>query len=159
MLQSQKHFYLKVDQKGAEGNLEKAYKTFIQQLNNPNLRYEAFDFHKECKKMRWDRLNILIDRLAHEQDEFSVFHLRDDGSLISIQDGVFRVNCIDNLDRTNVVQSMLAKRSLTHTLQKLGILQIGQRVETASQKFEMVFKGVCGGDEDFRNFNCEERVY
>ncbi len=80
-------------------------------------RYEAFDFHAECSKMRWDRLSILLDRLAHEQDELSMFLLTRDGTLVSTQEGVFRTNCIDCLDRTNVVQSMLAKRSLTNALQ------------------------------------------
>ncbi len=35
------------------------------------LRYNAFDFHKECSKMRWDRLSILINRLDKRQTEFS----------------------------------------------------------------------------------------
>lgn len=67
--------------------------------------------------MRWDRLAVLIDRLAHEQDEFGYFLLLRDGTLASQQSGVFRTNCIDCLDRTNVVQSMLARRSLTTVLQ------------------------------------------
>lgn len=92
--------------------------TPIQLTFFPSLsRYEAFDFHAECSKMRWDRLSILLDRLAHEQDELSMFLLTRDGTLVSQQDGVFRTNCIDCLDRTNVVQSMLAKRSLTNALQ------------------------------------------
>jgi hypothetical protein len=67
--------------------------------------------------MRWERLNILIDRLAHEQDEFGQFILARDGALIGQQEGVFRTNCIDCLDRTNVVQSMLARRSLQYALE------------------------------------------
>ena len=38
-------------------------------------------------------------------------------SVVSVQQGVFRTNCIDCLDRTNVVQSMLAQRSLQEQLQ------------------------------------------
>lgn len=101
-------------------------------LNNSSLRYESFDFHSECRKMRWDRLDILIDRLAHEQDEFALFHLRHDGAILSLQDGVFRTNCVDCLDRTNVVQSMLAKRSLKLILTKLGILNVGQTIDSAA---------------------------
>ena len=33
-------------------------------------RYEAFDFHKECKKMQWHRLSLLLDRLAEDQASF-----------------------------------------------------------------------------------------
>lgn len=84
-------------------------------------RYEAFDFHHECRKMRYDRLSVLIDRLAHEQDEFSYFLINSDGVVLSEQEGIFRTNCIDCLDRTNVVQSLLAQRNLTLILQ-VGII-------------------------------------
>lgn len=63
-----------VDQTRAEGELEKAYGAFVKALNNPRVRYEAFDFHAECCKMRWDRLQILVDRLSHEQDEWRFPH-------------------------------------------------------------------------------------
>ncbi len=34
------------------------------------LRYIAYDFHKECSKMRWHRLQILVDDVSDMQDEF-----------------------------------------------------------------------------------------
>ncbi|XP_033158809.1 phosphatidylinositide phosphatase SAC1 isoform X1 [Drosophila mauritiana] len=137
-----------VDHKGAEGELEATYARLVREIGNPQVRYESFDFHSECRKMRWDRLNILIDRLAHEQDQFGVYHVFDDGKLVSTQTGVFRTNCIDCLDRTNVVQSMLARRSLTAVLQKLGVLHVGQKVEHASDIFESIFKGVWADNAD-----------
>lgn len=39
-----------------------------------------------------------------------------------LQIGYFRINCMDCLDRTNVVQSLLAKENLYLQLCKLGIL-------------------------------------
>ncbi len=38
-------------------------------------------------------------------------------AVVTVQQGVFRTNCIDCLDRTNVVQGMLAKKSLLDQLQ------------------------------------------
>uniref|UniRef100_T1HA14 Phosphatidylinositol-3-phosphatase SAC1 n=3 Tax=Rhodnius prolixus TaxID=13249 RepID=T1HA14_RHOPR len=111
-----------VDQKGAEGKLEYFYRELVSKSGNPNLRYEAFDFHSECSKMRWDRLSILIDRLAHEQEEMGVMLTMGDGKVVSEQDGVFRTNCIDCLDRTNVVQSLLATVSLEFILKKVYLL-------------------------------------
>ena len=32
----------------------------------PNVRYEYFDFHNECKNMRWDRISVLIDRIKDD---------------------------------------------------------------------------------------------
>lgn len=118
-----------IDHCGAEKQLEEGFGQLVAQLGMPTaVRYESFDFHAECRKMRWDRLDILIDRLAHEQDEFGQFQVRRDGTVL-LQGGVFRTNCIDCLDRTNVVQSMLAKRSLQQTLQRMGILRGGQTVD------------------------------
>lgn len=127
--------------------LEKGFASLITQLANPNVRYESFDFHAECRKMQWHRLNILIDRVAHEQDEFGVFHIKSDGNILSTQTGVFRTNCIDCLDRTNVVQSLLAKRSLQQVLEKLGIFRYGQSIESIAS-FDSLFKNVWADNAD-----------
>lgn len=80
-------------------------------------RYESFDFHKQCSKERYDRLSILTNRLATDQDAFGYFAMNKEGNVLQVQKGVFRVNCIDCLDRTNVVQGLLAKRILQAQLQ------------------------------------------
>lgn len=130
-------------------NLFFSFSSIIAEVGNPqNVRYEAFDFHTECKKMRWDRLNILIDRLAHEQDEFGVFHLTKGDVVLSNQTGVFRTNCMDCLDRTNVVQSMLARRSLQITLTRLGVMPQGQRVQDCLS-LESLFRNVWADNADF----------
>uniref|UniRef100_A0A8C2SGZ9 Phosphatidylinositol-3-phosphatase SAC1 n=1 Tax=Capra hircus TaxID=9925 RepID=A0A8C2SGZ9_CAPHI len=58
-----------VNQKGSEKPLEQAFATMVSSLGNGMIRYIAFDFHKECKNMRWDRLSILLDQVAEMQDE------------------------------------------------------------------------------------------
>ncbi|KAJ8912853.1 hypothetical protein NQ315_007985 [Exocentrus adspersus] len=136
-----------IDQKGSEGALGKAFKNVLSLLSYPSLRYEPFDFHAECRKMRWDRLSILIDRVAIDQDEMGFFLLLRDGTLTSLQEGVFRTNCIDCLDRTNVVQSMLAHRNLEIVLRKLGILQPNQNLEH-QYSFEQLFKNVWADNAD-----------
>lgn len=60
-------YFLKIDQTGSEQALEIAYRNAVAQLNDPSIRYESFDFHSECRNLKWHRLDILIDRLAHEQ--------------------------------------------------------------------------------------------
>ncbi len=32
----------------------------------PKTRYQYFDFHGECSKMRWDRISVLIGKLEEE---------------------------------------------------------------------------------------------
>lgn len=103
---------------------------------------EEFDFHRECKRYGWSRLNLLVERLASDLERFHYLmgvsdvrveaHLEPQAarspalagpgiSLFSQQLGTVRTNCIDCLDRTNVVQSLLARRVLqaqlrVHTL-------------------------------------------
>lgn len=44
---------------------------------------------------------------------------------------MFRTNCIDCLDRTNVVQGLLARHALEDLLAELGVLQQGEGLATA----------------------------
>lgn len=133
-----------IDQRGPEAALEKAYREIVQRINNQNVRYESFDFHAECRRLRWDRLNVLLDRLAHDLEQMSYFLLLNDGTLLSAQDGVFRTNCIDCLDRTNVVQSMIAKKVLNDALSKLKVLR---KIED-HPSVEYLFKQVWADNAD-----------
>jgi hypothetical protein len=38
----------------------------IAQLDLPKVRYEYFDFHNECRNMRWDRISMLIDKMKDD---------------------------------------------------------------------------------------------
>ncbi|CAH0403194.1 unnamed protein product [Chilo suppressalis] len=109
-----------IDQQGKEQALERGYRAAVAAAALPGVRYEPFDFHSECRGMRYHRLNVLIDRITHEQTEFGYFMSRG-GTVLLRQSGVFRTNCIDCLDRTNVVQSLLAKLQLTAALRLLDI--------------------------------------
>ena len=136
-----------VNQHGSEGNLEKAFCETVKMIAHPNLKYEAFDFHKQCGQDRWDRLSILINRLANDQDLYGFFCVNKNGNLISSQKGVFRTNCIDCLDRTNVVQGLLAKRILHIQLIKLNIIGENEAIESNLELHE-VFKKVWADNGD-----------
>ncbi|XP_059055705.1 phosphatidylinositol-3-phosphatase SAC1 [Achroia grisella] len=109
-----------IDQRGSEEALEHGYRAAVAAAALPGVRYEPFDFHAECRGMRYHRLNVLIDRIAHEQTEFGYFLSRG-GTVLLRQSGLFRTNCIDCLDRTNVVQSLLARLQLNAALQLLAV--------------------------------------
>ncbi|KAK3855727.1 hypothetical protein Pcinc_037892 [Petrolisthes cinctipes] len=139
-----------IDQKGKEGKLHENYKHLIdtsnRQMVKDNVRYEYFDFHHECRKLRWDRLSILMERLAPDRESMGYFLIRD-GVVLLEQEGVFRTNCIDCLDRTNVVQSMLARTQLQAALTRMGILGEKQQVED-QYSFEHLFRNVWADNAD-----------
>ncbi|XP_064641068.1 phosphatidylinositol-3-phosphatase SAC1-like [Lineus longissimus] len=136
-----------VNHTGSENLLEKAFAQIVTNAQNKNIRYESFDFHHECSKMRWDRLSILVDRLAEDQKRFGFFMMKKDGHVVCQQEGLFRSNCMDCLDRTNVVQSLLARVSLQSQLERLGVLQAGQKVENETH-FEFAFKNIWADNAD-----------
>jgi hypothetical protein len=60
----------------------------------------------------------------------SYFRINEDGSKAQKnQTGVVRTNCMDNLDRTNVVQATIAKRILNQQLRELGILSADDSID------------------------------
>nr|XP_058967684.1 phosphatidylinositol-3-phosphatase SAC1-like [Pocillopora verrucosa] len=139
-----------IDQKGPEKILGDRYTETVSKagLTDNFLRYEPFDFHKECSKMRWERLSILTDRLKGDQEKFGFFSVRGkDGQIDTEQKGVFRTNCIDSLDRTNVVQSLFARRSLQAQCERFEILSPGERIESYAG-MEKAFKNVWADNAD-----------
>ena len=101
----------------------------------PNVTLECFDFHHECRHNRWDKLNKLLEAISSHIDSYSYFasvnhyNCTNDEIKYRFQKGCFRTNCIDSIDRTNVVQSLIAKCSLERQLQQFGIILVGQQIE------------------------------
>lgn len=70
--------------------------------------------------MRFENVATLIEAVAPQAIAMG-FHWRDAKGVICNQKAVFRVNCMDCLDRTNVVQTALGKMLLEMQLVKLGL--------------------------------------
>jgi hypothetical protein len=114
-----------------------------------NAHYVYFDFHTECKKMRFDRISLLIDRLGPALDAMGYFHSVSpavvgfekpgDANVLSAQKGVVRSNCMDCLDRTNVTQSALGKWAANKQLRDAGVLSIKESVED-HEEFMIMFR-------------------
>lgn len=130
-----------INHTGPEKPMEEEFRKTVKQLASSSVKYEAFDFHHECRKMRWDRLSILMDRIKDDIQSIGFFHFSPDtpqGRFIQ-QKGVLRTNCIDSLDRTNVVQGLIAKIVLETQLRNIGVLQAGESISDHPQ-FEHVYR-------------------
>jgi len=116
-----------------------------------HLHYIYFDFHNETKGLKWHRAELLLEQLKDGLIAGRYFHgiqLRD-GRIETRQkqSAVVRTNCMDCLDRTNVVQSMLGRFTLTRMLHDLGLLRSGQRVDD-DRTFEHLFRNVWADNAD-----------
>lgn len=117
-----------IDKKGNQNELGLAFKTQIELLKTPRIHFTWFDFHHECKANHWENLSKLVREVDSLLDQFNFFRCAmdtggdwGDETVEERQVGVFRTNCMDCLDRTNVVQSVLARNVLHRQLNVLGL--------------------------------------
>lgn len=73
----------------------------------------------------------------------SYFLVDSEGKTVTQQEGTFRSNCMDCLDRTNVIQSLLARRSLQAQLQVNALLFFDKLEEERGFPFGMEMPFEC----------------
>uniref|UniRef100_A0A8C1WC91 Inositol polyphosphate-5-phosphatase F n=1 Tax=Cyprinus carpio TaxID=7962 RepID=A0A8C1WC91_CYPCA len=110
-----------VDQNGREKIIGDAYLKQVLLYNNPNLTYVSFDFHEHCRGMKFENVQTLTDAISDIITDMRWAWV-DQAGVICQQEGIFRVNCMDCLDRTNVVQAAIARVVMEQQLKKLGVM-------------------------------------
>ncbi|KAI1378813.1 putative SAC1 protein [Hypoxylon crocopeplum] len=117
------------------------------------LHYVYFDFHHETKGLQMHRAMLLVDQLQDAlmvQQYFRGVDMPANGGLETrnYQTSVVRTNCMDSLDRTNVVQSMLARWTLDRMFVDLGLLQRGETFALVDPAFEFLFRNIWADNAD-----------
>ncbi|XP_070530274.1 phosphatidylinositide phosphatase SAC2 isoform X2 [Cardiocondyla obscurior] len=110
-----------VEQSGKEKIIWEAYSNYVFNYNHVDITYTTFDFHEYCRGMHFENVSILVNALATVLADMG-YCWRDKQGTICVQKGIFRVNCIDCLDRTNVVQTALGKAVMEMQFSKLGLI-------------------------------------
>jgi len=117
------------------------------------LHYIYFDFHNETKGLKWHRAQLLLDQLTDGLNQGGYFKGAEmPGNVEALetrmkQTAVVRTNCMDCLDRTNVVQSMLGRWALTKQLQDAGVLSQGDNVSDDAA-FEHLYRNMWADNAD-----------
>lgn len=134
-----------IDHKGGEAMLHTALKSAVEMMANTKLHFVPWDFHKKCKGMKYEKVDHeLLPSIEGDLNTYSYFYTKDGTSstITKRQRGVVRTNCIDSLDRTNVVQSVIAHRIMDAALKVMGVLDSNPETCTAAKfdAFEKDFK-------------------
>nr|CAD2167911.1 unnamed protein product [Meloidogyne enterolobii] len=111
------------DQTGREAVLCDAYLQHILAFNCNNVTYHSFDFHRVCGNRRHHKLSELMETLKEEISSIGFCWIDKSGKVVMRQKGIIRTNCIDCLDRTNVVQSAISQAVCLIQCRKLGIIE------------------------------------
>lgn len=115
-----------VDQRAPEFKLGEQYESYAQDLNQSGgidgapLGFEWFDFHNECRGMKFENVSRLVNRIADTLEEFKGIVVNN-GTVLQNQAGVVRTNCMDCLDRTGVAQCAFGQWALERQLKQEGI--------------------------------------
>ncbi|KAL2822342.1 SacI homology domain-containing protein [Aspergillus cavernicola] len=115
-----------VDKRAPEIKVGEQYEKYAQELNQSggidgvSLGFEWFDFHNECRGMRFENVSRLVDRLEDTLGEFKNTVVNN-GTVLQNQTGIVRTNCMDCLDRTGVAQCAFGQLALERELKEEGI--------------------------------------
>jgi hypothetical protein len=114
-----------VEKHGVEAHIGEEYENNMKHLNESGgidgakVGFEWFDFHAVCRGMKFENVSILMDTLGSTLDAFGTT-VEQDNKLLERQSGILRTNCMDCLDRTNVVQSACGRRALEIQVKEEG---------------------------------------
>ncbi len=118
------------------------------------LHYVYFDFHNETKGLKWHRAQLLLDQLKQGLVKGQYFRgmnmptdMNGQLEMRNQQSAVVRTNCMDCLDRTNVVQTMLARWTLTRQLTDVGVLKSGESADD-DKAFRDLFRNIWADNAD-----------
>ncbi|XP_066394894.1 phosphoinositide phosphatase SAC8-like isoform X4 [Miscanthus floridulus] len=125
------------DKQGDEGDLSNAFAAEMGRI--PGVRYIHFEFHHVCRGGNFDNLQALYNQIEEAIHKQGYFLMNTKGEILWEQSGVLRSNCIDCLDRTNVTQSFLARKSLDSQLQRMGALLSSENI-SLSDNINDIFK-------------------
>lgn len=105
--------------KSSEVELSRAYKEHYKALKEKkpdSVYFTDFDFHQETSKTYADADRVLKS-LQSSLENFGYFcYDINNKETIMEQQGVFRTNCLDCLDRTNVVQQVISRAAVAFYL-------------------------------------------
>jgi len=125
-----------VERGSAENIAGEKYEKYIGELNRKReeaqlgsrkVGFNWFDFHRVCRGMRFEKVSLLLDEIDDTLKNLGWTEVMEgkpggEGKVLkSAQKGIIRTNCMDCLDRTNVVQSACGRRALKRQLQKEGV--------------------------------------
>ncbi|WBW73393.1 inositol polyphosphate phosphatase [Schizosaccharomyces osmophilus] len=131
-----------LDHKGREGVLQKNFKKICTESPKP-VKYCEFDYHSQGS-CNIPHLFAKLQDVLLKGSFYSEYGSR----VVSEQQNLIRTNCMDCLDRTNVVQAETALLILNLQLQKVGILSNSETIEDF-REFVQGFRNVWANTGDY----------
>ncbi|KAI8057833.1 SacI homology domain-containing protein [Syncephalis plumigaleata] len=96
-----------------EATLSETFEQYLAQLGYDNITLKHFDFNYICRNGALANSQQLIGQIDPQIRHYGFYCYNLEKQIWEMrQDGIFRTNCMDCLDRTNVVQGLISHRTL-----------------------------------------------
>ena len=95
-----------IGSKEGEAMLSQLFQTRHNMSEHSDVPHILFDYHQECRGGNMKNLSKLKAKVEKYLESFSLFYAANN-TVILEQTGTVRTNCLDCLDRTNCVQTLL----------------------------------------------------
>ncbi|KAF9971428.1 hypothetical protein BGZ73_005641, partial [Actinomortierella ambigua] len=131
-----------VEQHGREMIAGSAYTRYANKLNESQIKLiQKLETSIQELGYCWQTSSLTSEAslVRPSQPQFHILHT---------QKGAIRTNCMDCLDRTNVVQSALARHVLNQQLLRLGISSFPEHGLSVYEQFESIFNHVWANNGD-----------
>lgn len=120
--------------KSSEIELSNRYKNHLKQSQKFHLGEDVFltefDFHRETSQDGFSAVKRIIPRIMDSLLSYGYFSYDvKDKKIISEQQGIFRTNCLDCLDRTNLVQQTISYCAFKVFLQDFQLIKQDQYID------------------------------
>ncbi|KAI6182586.1 Phosphoinositide 5-phosphatase [Aphelenchoides bicaudatus] len=121
--------------KEGEKLLSTAFQSAFKTSSHHDLPFIAFDYHAQMKSSKTSVQNLMrqLDQFLSANQFFAISGEK----LLNVQKGCIRTNCLDCLDRTGCVQTLIGLKILVAQLQELGVDRIKSQI---SSRFIETFK-------------------
>jgi hypothetical protein len=134
-----------VEKRANEKTIGEAFEKQVLALNekggvdgqSKKIGFEWFDFHGVCRGMKFENVSKLFDTIGSTLSSFS-WTIQQGDQVLQRQSGVLRTNCMDCLDRTNVVQSACGRNALEQQLKDEGV-EINLHTDPSTSWFNNVW--------------------
>lgn len=118
--------------------------------NSPNIeertQYVNYDFHSIVKRDGYDQVQGIVRYVREYLDSANYSLVNSNGEPVMFQDGIVRTNCLDCLDRTNVIQTHVAKYIIYKQFTDLGVKFTSPYEE---EEFFDAFNGIWADNGDW----------
>ncbi|OMJ70418.1 hypothetical protein SteCoe_31601 [Stentor coeruleus] len=110
--------------KNEERHLKDAWEeinSYLLQSFNNKIIYQYYDFHAMCKGNRFSNITGFLYSVLQDFIVYYMYYNEIAGQENLRQKGVMRTNCLDCLDRTNVMQSYIGWSVLVQQMEQLQV--------------------------------------